>query len=147
MIISSFRRFGDTGSLSAETEPMQMFFDGEKSGQFYGIWLTKWYFFGKIPSVQSEEAEKYTEPDLQREPLGGEKGRGLPVEYTVEPAPERLLNPVDVLRVRPLTRRRLLERHEAAFARKRRTRGGTANVFALCPDRDGAFYFVRFGAE
>ena len=68
------------------------------------------------------------------------------MEYTVEPAPERFFNSVDVLRVRPLTRRGVMALQEAVFVRKRRTRGGTANVFALCPDRDGAFYFVRFGA-
>ena len=50
--------------------------------------MTKWHFFGTIPPVHSEEAEKYTEPDLQREPLVGEMGRGTPVDYTVEPAPE-----------------------------------------------------------
>ena len=109
--------------------------------------MTKWYFFDTIAPVHSEEAEKYTELDLQREPLGGEKGRGQSVEYTVEPAPERFFNSVDVLRVRPLTRRGVMALQEAVFVRKRRTRGGTANVFALCPDRDGAFYFVRFGAE
>ena len=51
--------------------------------------MTKWYFFDTIAPVHSEEAEKYTELDLQREPLGGEKGRGQSVEYTVEPAPEQ----------------------------------------------------------
>ena len=46
------------------------------------------HLFGTIPPVHSEEAEKYTEADLQREPLDGEKGRGTAVEYTVELAPE-----------------------------------------------------------
>ena len=68
-----------------------MFLVERKTGVFSGIWLTKWYFFDKIPPVHSEEAEKYTEPELQREPLAGEKGRAPSVEYTVEPAHERFL--------------------------------------------------------
>ena len=84
---------------------------------------------------------------LQREPLDGEKRRVAGGEYTSELAPERffLENLVGVLRVRPLPRGSVMALHEAAFVRGRRTRGGTANVFALCPTRDGAFYFARFG--
>jgi len=38
----------------------------------------------------SDEAEKYAEQFLQREPLVGEKGRGCAAEYTAELTPERL---------------------------------------------------------
>ena len=83
---------------------------------------------------------------LPREPLFGGKGRGTPAEYTAEPAPEQFVsNSVDASRVRPLLRRRVLARHEAAFVRERRTRGGTAKVFALCPNGTGRFIFARFG--
>ena len=41
-----------------------------------------------ISPAYSEEAEKYAESALRREPLDGEKGRGTAAEYTVEPAPE-----------------------------------------------------------
>lgn len=41
-----------------------------------------------IRSAYSDDAEKYAVFTLQREPLAGEKGRGMPAEYTVELAPE-----------------------------------------------------------
>ena len=43
-----------------------------------------------ITPANSEEAEKYAESALRREPLDGEKGRGTAAEYTAELAPEPL---------------------------------------------------------
>ena len=48
-----------------------------------------WCHLGTITPANSEEAEKYTESALRREPLDGEKGRGTAAEYTAELAPER----------------------------------------------------------
>jgi hypothetical protein len=55
-----------------------MDFVRDLNGGFLCFWLTKQHEFDTISAVQSEEAEKYTETNLQREPLVGEKGRGRP---------------------------------------------------------------------
>ena len=54
--------------------------------------MTNSGLFDKIPPVYSEEAEKYAELALRREPLDGEKGKGTAAEYTVELAPEPLFH-------------------------------------------------------
>lgn len=81
---------------------------------------------------------------LQREPLGGEKGRAAGGEYALELAPQRPSGPVGVLRERPLPRGSVLALREAPFARTARTRGGTANIRPLSRPGTGAFLF-RFG--
>lgn len=74
-------------------------------------------------------------------PWFGGRGRKTDGEYAWELAPERRrFFPVGARRVRPLPRGSVLALHEAVFVRRRRTRGGTANAFALCPHRDGAFF-------
>ena len=67
-------------------------------------------------------------------PWFGEKGRAADGEYTLELAPQRPLGPVGVLRERPLPRRRVLARPEAAFAREAANqRWYRERPFALCP--------------
>ena len=81
---------------------------------------------------------------LPREPLVGEKGRATDGEYTLELAPQRSYqDSVGVLRERPLPRGSVLALHEAAFARKRRTRGGTAKAFRPL-SRPGRGRFIPF---
>ncbi|BCK85841.1 hypothetical protein MM59RIKEN_31600 (plasmid) [Pusillibacter faecalis] len=78
---------------------------------------------------------------LCRESLVGEKGRGPDGEYTLELAPQqRQVRSVGVFRERPLPRRRVLARPEAAIVRERRSRGGTANANSpSVPHRDRGF--------
>ena len=62
----------------------------------------------------------------QRAPGLVRGGRGQAGKYTLEQPPEPRLCAVGLCRVRPLSRRGVMALHEAAFARERRTRGGTA---------------------
>ena len=83
--------------------------------------------------------------ELQREPLGGEKGRATDGEYTLELAPQRFsANPVGVPRERPLPRCRVLARLEAVLreetANQRWYRESISPSVLL---RDGGFYFAR----
>ena len=103
--------------------------------------LTSFPLFDIIPFGYSEEEEEYPFPHCKENPWFGEKGRGPDGEYTLELAPQqRQVRSVGVFRERPLPRRRVLARPEAAIVRERRSRGGTANANSpSVPHRDRGF--------
>lgn len=106
--------------------------------------LTSFPLFDIIPFGYSEEEEEYPFRLCKENPWFGEKGRGQSGEYPLELAPQRLFGPVGVLRVRPLSRRRVLARPEAAL------REETANqrwyreaCSPSVPCRDGGVFYAR----
>lgn len=81
---------------------------------------------------------------LQREPPVGGRGRGPGGEYPLELAPQRHFGSVGVLRVRPLSRRRVLARPEAALREEAANQRWYREACSpSVPCRDGGVFYAR----
>ena len=82
---------------------------------------------------------------LCRESLVGEKGRGPDGEYTLELAPQqRQVRSVGVFRERPLPRRRVLARPEAALREEAANQRWYREACSpSVPCRDGGVFYAR----